>query len=98
MSAVLRLGLAGLGTVGASLLRSIELHGAEFAERTGRRLEVVAISARDRGKTRSADISKLKWVDDPLAIANNPDVDVFIELMGGAGGKAEEAVRAALSA
>ena len=97
MSEVLRLGLAGLGTVGASLLQMLERHADELAEQAGRRMVVAGISARDRGKKRPVDVSSLRWVDDPVALATDPEVDVFVELIGG-DGVAENAVRAALAA
>ncbi len=98
MSEALRLGLAGLGTVGASLLHLLERQGDLIARRCGRAVAVTGVSARDRGKDRSFDISALRWFDDPVALATDPDIDVFVELIGGAGGVAEEAVRAALEA
>ncbi len=98
MSEALRLGLAGLGTVGASLLQLVERHGGVIAERCGRPLLIAGVSARDRGKQRAVDISAFRWVEDPVALATDPEVDVFVELIGGAGGVAEAAVRAALGA
>jgi homoserine dehydrogenase len=98
MSDVLRLGLAGLGTVGSSLLRLIERHGNDLAVRCGRPISVSAVSARDRKKDRGIDISGMKWFDDPVALARDPGNDVFVELMGGANGVALDSVKAALSA
>ena len=97
MSEALRLGLAGLGTVGATLLQLIERHGDDIAERCGRRIVVTGISARDRSKQRPSDISALRWFDDPVALAGNSEIDVFVELIGGANGVAEAAVRAAIA-
>jgi len=98
MSEVLRLGLAGLGTVGASLLELVDRRGGEFLLRFGRSVSVTGVSARDRGKNRGLDLSAFSWFDDPVQLAVDPDVDVFVELIGGADGAAAEAVRAALSA
>ena len=98
MSEELRLGLAGLGTVGASLLQMLERHPGEIAERCGRSVAVRGVSARHRIKRRAADISPYRWFDDPVELARNPEIDVFVELIGGESGKAEDAVRAALTA
>jgi len=98
MSEVLRLGLAGLGTVGASLIELVDRHSGEFSLRFGRSVSVAGVSARDRGKNRGSDISALRWFSDPVALAVDPDIDVFVELIGGADGVGAEAVRAALSA
>ena len=98
MNQVLRLGVAGLGTVGASLLRLTQSHANELALRCGRPVVVTAVSARDRGRDRGADLSTVSWYDDPMALAQSPEIDVFVELMGGADGAAAESVRAALDA
>jgi len=94
----LRLGLAGLGTVGAALLRQLERKREFLAERCGRGIEIVAISARDRNRDRGIDLSRYQWFDDPVALAKSPGIDVFVELIGGEEGPALNAVRAAISA
>ncbi|XSG82504.1 MAG: homoserine dehydrogenase [Methyloligella sp. ZOD6] len=94
----LKLGLAGLGTVGAGVLRLIDTHADQIAARTGRPVEVLAISARNRNKKRDADTDSYRWVDDPIALAQDPEIDVFVELMGGEEGIPKEAVEAALKA
>lgn len=96
MKSPLRLGLAGLGTVGASLARLIETKSETLANRVGRPIELAGISARDRSKDRGFDTSQLAWFDDPVALAKNGDIDVFVELIGGDTGPALEAVTAAL--
>ena len=95
---VLRLGVAGLGTVGASLIRLVARHGHDIGVRSGRMIAVTAVSARDRSRDRGVDVSDCAWFDDPVALACSPEIDVFVELMGGAEGAAREAVEAALGA
>ncbi|MXV45084.1 homoserine dehydrogenase [Saccharibacter sp. 17.LH.SD] len=92
----LRLGIAGLGTVGIGVIRLLRAHPALTATRTGRPLEVVAVSARNRQRDRGEDLSAFHWYDDPLALAHAPDVDVVVELMGGAGDPAYALVTRAL--
>ena len=94
----LKLGLAGVGTVGSGLLRLLQVRGSELAARAGRAIEVVAVSAKDRLKNRDADISPFRFVDDPVALAREASIDVFVELIGGEGGVAKEAVETALRA
>ena len=96
--APLRLGLAGLGTVGVGVLQILQRHPDLIARRAGRPIEVVAVSARDRNKTRDADLSGLAWESDPVALARRPDIDVFIEVMGGHDGPAKAATEAAIAA
>src|SRR5262245_3478569 len=96
--APLKVGVAGLGTVGASVVRLIERQREALEARCGRAIEIVAVTARTRAKERDADVGKLRWVADPLTLARDPDIDVFVELMGGAGDPAKSAVEAALTA
>jgi homoserine dehydrogenase len=93
----LKLGLAGVGTVGSGLLRLLAARKAELAARAGRPIEVVAVSVANRHKNRDADISSFRFVQDPVALAKDPAIDVFVELIGGEGGVAKQAVEAALA-
>ncbi|CAM5195979.1 homoserine dehydrogenase [Bosea thiooxidans] len=94
----LRIGLAGLGTVGASVLKILQRQENALAARCGRAIRVVAVSARDRKRDRGVDLGGLTWFDDPVALAKSDDVDCVVELMGGSDGPAKAAVEAALSA
>jgi homoserine dehydrogenase len=96
MTTALKVGLAGLGTVGASVVRLIEQQRAALTQRCGRPIEIVAVTARSRGKDRGVDLKKLRWVSDPLTLARDAGIDVFVELMGGAGDPAKAAIEAAL--
>ena len=96
MQSSLRLGIAGLGTVGASVIRLLSKHSDTLADRCGRRIVLRAVAARDRSRDRGVDLSGVNWFQDPVKLAESPDIDVFIELIGGASGPAEDSVRAAL--
>jgi homoserine dehydrogenase len=98
MATPLKVGLAGLGTVGASVVRLIDRQRAALAQRCGRPIEIVAVTARSKSKNRGIDLKRFRWVSDPLALARDGGVDVFVELMGGAGDPAKSAVEAALKA
>ena len=98
MSQSLRVGIAGLGNVGASVIRLLDRQSAALASRTGRSIKVTAVCARERGRERGIDVTGFTWFDDPVALARSPDIDLFVELMGGAEGAAREAVEAALAA
>jgi homoserine dehydrogenase len=98
MSQPLRLGIAGLGTVGIGVLRILRKQAGLLEERCGRPLVVSAVSARDRSKDRGVSLDSYAWESDPVALATRADVDVFVELMGGEEGPAKAAVEAALEA
>jgi homoserine dehydrogenase len=93
----LRLGIAGLGTVGIGTVQMIQRHGAMIAARAGRPVVISAVSARDRTKNRDADLSGYAWENDPVDLAKRNDVDVFVEVMGGHEGPAKAATEAALA-
>ena len=89
-----RVGVAGLGTVGGGLLQFLA-ERPDFAP-AGDLAVVTAVSARSKSRPRTVDISGLTWFDDPVALASSPDVDLFVELVGGSDGPAKAAVEAAL--
>ena len=97
MTEPLKLGLAGLGTVGGGVLRLLAERGPALAK-AGRPVEIVAVSARDRRKDRCSDISGFRFVADPVELARDPGIDVFVELIGGEEGVAKESVETALRA
>jgi len=96
MVAPLKVGIAGLGTVGAEVVRLIESQREALTLRCGRPIQVVAVTARSRGKDRGLDMRGLRWVADPRKLAADPGIDCFVELIGGDGNPARAAVAAAL--
>lgn len=94
----LKVGVAGLGTVGASVLRLLSRRAGPIALLAGRPITVTGVAARSRNLDRGVDLSALTWFDDPIALARDPGIDVFVELIGGEGGPALLAVEAALDA
>ena len=98
MTTPLRLGIAGLGTVGMGTVGLIQRHAALLAARAGRPITITALSARNRGKARGLPLDAYGWEDDPVALARRPDIDVFVELIGGHDGPALDACIAALDA
>ncbi len=97
MPAPLRLGLAGLGTVGIGVVKIVQRHADLIAARAGRPVVITAVSARDKAKKRDADLSGYAWEVDPVALAKRDDVDVFVEVMGGSEGPAKLATEAAIA-
>ncbi len=98
MSDPIRLGIAGLGTVGAGVVQIVQRHADLIAARAGRPVVITAVSARNRSKPRDVDVSSYAWQDDPTALARRTDIDVFVELIGGSDGPARDATMAAIGA
>src|SRR5260370_4254714 len=96
MVAPLKVGIAGLGTVGAEVVRVIEQQGGALSARCGRGVRVVAVTARSKVEKRSLDRRGIDWAKSPLALAGDPGIDCFVELMGGSGEPALSAIEAAL--
>ena len=97
MVAPLKVGIAELGTVGTAVVRLLMSERDTLAARCGRPIEVTAVTARSRSKKRDGDLQKLRWVADPIALARDPEIDVFVELIGGASEPAKRAVETALA-
>jgi len=98
MTTPLRLGIAGLGTVGTGVIKIMRQKANLLAARAGRPVEITAVSARSRNKDRGISLTGYVWEDDPVALAKRQDVDVFLELMGGSDGPAKAATEAAIAA
>jgi homoserine dehydrogenase len=96
MSNHLRLGIAGLGTVGAALVRMVQEKEEMLTTRCGQAISITGVNARSKNKDRGIDVSSAKWFDDPVALAESNDIDVYVELMGGDGDPAYSSVKAAL--
>src|SRR3954452_6625 len=96
MVAPLRVGIAGLGTVGAEVVRLIGQQGRSLSARSGRGVRVVAVTARSKAKKRGIDLRGIAWARNALELANDPGIDCFVELMGGSGEPALSAIDAAL--
>src|SRR4029077_18337805 len=93
----LKVGLAGLGTVGASVVRLIGEQRTALTARCGRAIEIVAVNARSKAKNRGIDLKKLRWLSDPIALARDPGINVFVKLISGAVDLATRAVEIALA-
>jgi homoserine dehydrogenase len=98
MAEPLKVGLAGLGTVGSAVIKLLDEGRDKLIARCGRPIEVVALTARSRGKKRNFDPKKFRWVADPVALARDPGIDVLVEVIGGEGDPAKRAVETALNA
>lgn len=95
-SAALKIGIAGLGNVGASVVTLLQKHAEVLAARSGTRLQVTAVSARDKSKNRGVDMTGIRWHDKAVDLAADPDVDLVVELVGGSEGAAFDLIKKSL--
>jgi homoserine dehydrogenase len=96
MTQPLRLGIAGLGTVGMGVVKILQEKQSLLERRSGRSIEITAVSARTKDKDRGMSLDGYAWEEDPVKLAQRDDIDIFVELMGGHEGSALEATRAAI--
>ncbi len=97
MPAPLKVALAGLGNVGAGVVKLIDANADLIARRAGRPIEIVAVAARDKSRDRGFDASRFQWAD-ATTLADISGVDVVAELIGGSEGTALDLARATISA
>ncbi|MDO8359610.1 MAG: homoserine dehydrogenase, partial [Devosia sp.] len=72
----LRIGVAGLGNVGATLVRILQKDGGELTRKIGRAVTVTAVCARSRSRDRGIDLTSVQWFDDPVALAKSDGIDL----------------------
>lgn len=98
MPSPLRIGIAGLGTVGAAVIKLLDRQAEALQRRSGRQIAITGVSASQREKERGIDVAKFAWFDDCVGLARSSSIDLFVELIGGADGAALAAAEAALGA
>ena len=96
MTNPIKLGIAGLGTVGIGVVKIIQQKAETLQARTGRKIEIVAVSAKSKNKDRGIDLRMYDWESDPVTLANRKDIDIFVELIGGHVGAAKNSIFAAI--
>lgn len=97
MTTPFRIGIAGLGTVGAGVVALVQAHSRMLEQKAGRAIEITAVSARNRGCDRGVDLSAYHWEDDPTALAARDDVDCVVEVIGGSDGPAKILIERAIA-
>ena len=92
----IRIGIAGLGTVGVGVLKILEKNECLLTRKTGRKFEVKAVSARNRTRSRDIDLNGIQWVENPLGLADLDDIDILVEVIGGSADPSKTLVERAL--
>lgn len=84
MSSPLRIGMLGCGVVGSGLLRLLRERERDVAQASGGPLRLTRIAVANPAKRRDADLAGASVSGDPMSVADAPDIDVLVEVMGGA--------------
>lgn len=87
-----RIAIAGLGTVGAGVVKLLQDNADVVGKRAGKEIKIVAVSARSRGKDRGCDLSGYEWYENPLDLCGLENCDAIIEMIGGDEGIAKDLV------
>jgi len=80
-----KVGVLGLGTVGGGTVNVLKRNAAEIARRAGREIIITRASAKDLNKPRICDTQGIALTTDPYEIINDPEIEIILELIGGAG-------------
>ncbi|WP_025898518.1 homoserine dehydrogenase [Sneathiella glossodoripedis] len=94
----MKIGIAGLGTVGVGVIKILQAHAELLKARSGQRIEITAVSGRSRSKDRGISIDDYTWYDNAVDMVSDPEVELVVELIGGSEGVAKDLCVAALGA
>ena len=78
MTDALKIGIAGLDTVGTALFRIVTSRHNLLADICGREIVITAVCARDRSRDRGINLENVAWFDDPVAMARDADIDFLV--------------------
>ena len=92
----IKVAIAGLGTVGTGVIKILENNRVLLTKKTGRSIEISAVSAKNRTKPRRINLDGIRWIDDPLKLADIDDLDIIVEVIGGSSDPAKRLVENAL--
>ena len=80
---VIKIGIAGLGTVGSGVVNLLKKNSEEISKRSGFEIKLECVSASDKNKKRDCDISGLRFYSDPIEMIDKENIDIIVELVGG---------------
>ncbi len=92
----INIAVVGLGKIGCYLLNELNAKKRDIFIKTGKKIKVVAISARNKNKKRQFKINKNIFYTNPLKIINDKKIDILIEAIGSSDGISKKIVEKAL--
>ena len=94
---IVNIGIIGLGTVGSGVIETIEKNNVLFFKKYKIKLNIAGIAAKNKNKKRSFNIKKYKWFKNPIDLAKSSEIDIVVELIGGANGVAFDVAKTTLT-
>ena len=88
MNDIVKIGIAGLGTIGSGVIENLLRNKKELEEKYQFKFEISGISASRKDKKRTFDTSQFIWFDNPIDLAKDSNINLIIELIGGESGTA----------
>ena len=83
MTAPLRVALLGCGVVGSDVVRLLDAHRDDLAQRVGAPIELAGIAVRRPTRNRDLPVSTSLFTSDAVALVGREDIDIVIEVIGG---------------
>ena len=96
MKKFVNIALVGLGQVGSYLLNELNSKKKDIETKTGKKIKVVAISAKNKNKKRNFKINKRIFYKNPLKIIDEKKIDILIEAIGASDGISKKIIEKAL--
>ncbi|WP_075500867.1 homoserine dehydrogenase [Candidatus Pelagibacter communis] len=96
MKNYINIAIVGLGQVGIYLYNELNIKKKDIEKKTGKKIKIVAISAKNKNKKRRFPISKKIFYKDPLKILNKERIDIIFECVGLSDGISKKLVEIAL--
>ena len=93
----INIAIVGLGQIGIYLYNELNLKRNEIEKKTGKKIKIVAISAKNRNKKRRFSISKKIFYKNPLKIFEKEKIDILFECIGFSDGISKKLVEKALN-
>ena len=96
MNKFTNIAIVGLGQIGNYLYNELNIKKKEIEIKTGKRINIVAISAKNKNKKRKFKINKKIFYKNSLDIFNKTKVDILFEAIGQSDGVSKKIVETAL--